>query len=131
MRARMEDPQQPVVRAPRSEEARQGHLPAVWRQRREGAPRVDAREASGRGSRRAAALARHPSALGSGSYRPGRRRRRRMRAGQLSAAVPPVPRACHARLARAAVIAKRRGGAHRRGRPARPAPRGRRTRAGP
>src|SRR5215207_781486 len=30
MRARMEDPQQPVVRAARGEEARQGDLPPVW-----------------------------------------------------------------------------------------------------
>ena len=48
VRARVEDPQQSVVSAASGEEARQGDLPAVWRRCRQGAPRVDAIEASGR-----------------------------------------------------------------------------------
>ena len=41
LRPRVEDPQQSVVRAAAGEEARQGDLPAVWIQRRQGAPCLD------------------------------------------------------------------------------------------
>jgi hypothetical protein len=132
VRARMEDPQQPVVRASRSEEARQGHLPAVWNERGEGASRVDAREASRVGPRRAAPLARRSAAMGGGSHRSGRGWRRRMRARELSPSVSPLPRARHARMARATPAgAKPHGGERRRDRPGRHVRRGRTTRAAP
>ena len=97
LRARMEDPQQPLVCPAGSEEARQGDLPAVRPERRQGASRVDAREAAGDRPGGAQALARRAAAVGGGSHRPGRGRRRRMRARQLPAALPSPAR--HARVA--------------------------------
>jgi len=76
VRPRMEDPQQPVVRAAGSEEARQGRLPALRTDCNQGPPRMDAGQTAGHRSCGAQALARRTAALGGRSHRPGRRRRR-------------------------------------------------------
>lgn len=102
LRARVENPQQPVVRPSRGEEARQRHLPPVRTQRGEGTPGVGPRKAAGHRSRGAETLARGAPPVGSGSHHSGRRRRRRVRPRELPPALPAVPCSRHARMASAA-----------------------------
>ena len=99
LRARVEDPQQSLVCPARGEEARQGRLPPLRVQRRQGAPRMVAREAVRRRSGGAEAVACGAAAVGGGSHHSRRRRRRRVRPRELSPALPSVPRPRHARMA--------------------------------
>lgn len=98
LRPRVEDPQQSVVRAAAGEEARQGDLPALRLQRRQGAPRVDAIEAARLRPCRAQGLACRPSTLGGRPHRARRRWGRRVRPRELPAALPAVPREGDARV---------------------------------
>jgi hypothetical protein len=92
VRARMESPQQSVVRASADQETRQGDLSDLRVQRRQGSSRMDAIETSSRRSRRAASLAGRAPALGGRPHSPGGGWRRRVWIGELSFAVSPLSR---------------------------------------
>ena len=109
LRPRVEDPQQPLVRAEAGEEARQGDLPAVRMERGEGPPRVDPVEAARLRSRGAQSLARPAASLGSGPHRSGGGRWRRVWPRELPPALPRMSPQGHARLAGAALDRQRCG----------------------
>jgi len=95
----VEDPQQSVVRAAAGQEARQRHVPVVRPERRQGVPRMAAGDAAGRRPRGAARVACGAATLGGRPHRPGRRRRRRVRARELPAALPSLSPSRDARMA--------------------------------
>ena len=100
VRPRVEDPEQPLVRAAADPEARSRDVPALRSQCAEGAQGVDPLEAAGLRSRRPQGLARDAPALGGGPHRTRCGRRRGVRPGELSPALPSLSCIRHGVVAR-------------------------------
>lgn len=100
VRSRVEDPEQPLVRAAADTEARSRDVSALRSECGEGAQGVDTLQAAGLRSRRPQGLARAAPALGGGPYRAGRGRWGRVWPGELPPALPPLSCVRHRVMAR-------------------------------